>query len=172
MTSLAVFLLTFSGMEMIAYSAHRWLMHGPGMVWHRSHHAPARTLIERNDLFPLCFSAVGVGLAVVAATGRAPASSWAAAAGVTAYGVAYLAVHEIVIHRRLSLPVPDLRYLRWLRDSHRAHHIDAGEPYGMLLPLMSAARRRRAAAARQASSADDDLLWRARMRPMRNRLKR
>ena len=173
MIAAAVFVLTFVGMEGVAYCAHRWVMHGRAIDWHASHHAPPRARMERNDLFPLCFSTIGVASFVVAASGRAPGWTWAAAAGVTAYGATYLVVHEIVIHRRLSLPVPDLRYLRWVRDAHRAHHVDAGEPYGMLLPLMPAADRKRVVAARQTTSeAEHDLLSRASTRPIRRRLKR
>jgi beta-carotene 3-hydroxylase len=171
MKELAVFTVTFVGMEAVAYCAHRWVMHGRGMVWHASHHAPAHARLERNDLFPLCFSTVGVTLAVLAAAGVAPGWLWPAMAGMTAYGVAYLLVHEIVIHRRVGLPVPNARYLRWLRASHEAHHIDGGEPYGMLLPVMSAAQRRRVPAVRQVTSeGDDDPLRRARTRPIRKRL--
>ena len=171
MRTLAVLLVTFVAMEGVAYAAHRWLMHGRGMVWHASHHMPARARFERNDLFPLCFSTIGVALFVLAAGGVQAAWLWPVAAGVTAYGAAYLVVHEVVIHRRVPLPVPDVRYLRWLRDSHRAHHVDAGEPYGMLLPLMPAADRRRVAAARQSSSEDaPELLCRASTRPTRRRL--
>ena len=46
-------------------------MHGPGMVWHRSHHVPGPGRFERNDLFPPCFSAVGVTLFAVVTMGPA-----------------------------------------------------------------------------------------------------
>ena len=55
----------------------------------------------------------------------------------TAYGAAYLFVHEVYIHRRLPVRVPPCRYLDWLRDAHRVHHRHGAEPYGMLLPLVS-----------------------------------
>ena len=67
----------------------------------------------------------------------------------TAYGAAYLFVHEVYIHRRVAAGVPSVRYLEWLRESHRDHHRAGGEPYGMLLPLV---RRRPAAADRFAPS--------------------
>ena len=60
--------------------------------------------------------------------------------GVTAYGAAYLFVHEVYIHRRLPLPLPSGRYLEWLRDAHRSTTATGGEPYGMLLPLVPARR--------------------------------
>lgn len=143
MIAVLAFVVSFVAMEAVSYAAHRWLMHGPGMGWHASHHAPPRGGLERNDLFPLCFSVVGFGLFALAAAGAVPGWVWWCAAGVTAYGLAYLAVHELFIHRRLKVDVPDVGYLRWLRDSHAAHHVDGGEPFGMLLPLMSRRDRQR-----------------------------
>ena len=134
------FAATFLAMEAVSYATHRWIMHGAGMGWHRSHHRPPAGSLERNDLFPLCFSALGV-LLFVAASAAGSTVLWAIAAGVTAYGVAYLIVHEIVIHRRLAVPVPRSAYLAWLRDAHGDHHRSGGEPYGMLLPLVRSTAR-------------------------------
>jgi beta-carotene 3-hydroxylase len=128
-----VFAGAFALMEVVSYVTHRWVMHGFGMGWHRSHHAPPTGRIERNDRYPLCFSALGFTLFLLAATGW-PALGWVAA-GVTTYGVAYLFVHEVYIHRRLAVPLPRVRYLEWLRAAHRDHHLGRGEPYGMLLPI-------------------------------------
>ena len=76
------------------------------------------------------------------------------AGGVTAYGVAYTFVHDIYIHRRVGVDVRDRPYLVWMRESHQLHHTLGGEPYGMLLPVVSAARRAEAARreARRAST--------------------
>jgi beta-carotene 3-hydroxylase len=160
----------FVGMEGVSYAAHRWVMHSRrGMVWHASHHAPPAGGFERNDLFPLCFSVVGITLFALAAGGVAPRWVWWLAAGITAYGGVYLLVHEVFIHRRLAAKVPPLKYFRWLRDSHSAHHLDGGEPYGMLLPLMSTRNRRRV----QRSDGDrdiDDPLSRSKQRATRSRL--
>ena len=164
-----VFVTAFAAMEGISYATHRWVMHGPARAWHRSHHAPATGGFERNDLFPIVFSLPAVGLFIAAATGITPSWTWWAAAGVTVYGVAYLAIHELVIHRRISVPVPSLRALGWLRAGHAAHHVDGGEPYGMLLPLLSSSRRRRASGA-DPETIDRLLVRPASKRPMRSRL--
>ena len=63
----------------------------------------------------------------------------------TAYGATYMLVHDVCIHRRLPVPLPSGRYLEWLRDAHRVHHVTGGEPYGMLLPLVRGSAARRAA---------------------------
>jgi beta-carotene 3-hydroxylase len=135
----------FVAMEAVSYAAHRWVMHGPAMGWHASHHAPSRDGWERNDLFPIAFSVPVVGLFAAAGTGIAPAWTWWAAAGVSAYGAAYLAIHEQVIHRRIAAGIRGPRCLSRLRIGHAAHHLDGGEPYGMLLPFVSSSRRRRLA---------------------------
>lgn len=137
-------LLAFVGMEGVSYATHRWVMHGPGMVWHRSHHSPPTTRLEANDLFPVVFSVIGFAMFLTASIlGSAPLF-WAAG-GVTAYGVAYTFVHEVYIHRRVEVNVRDRRYFVWMRDSHQIHHSLGGEPYGMLLPVVSQARRAEAA---------------------------
>ncbi len=145
-------------MEGVSALTHRVVMHGAGMVWHRTHHRPGTGGFELNDLFPACFSAVGVALFAVATFGPVPLLLWVAL-GVTAYGAAYLFVHELFIHRRLPVRVPAVAYLDWLRDAHRVHHRYGGAPYGMLLPVVSANRRR---AARASAEAGVDPLARAR----------
>ncbi len=130
-----VLLAAFVAMEGVSYATHRWVMHGVGMGWHRSHHAPSQGGLERNDLFPVCFSFVGFGVFLAAAATGTGWLYWAGV-GVTAYGAMYLYVHELHIHRRLGIHTPDLAYLRWLREAHRRHHMSGGEPYGMLLPLL------------------------------------
>lgn len=155
------FVVAFVAMEGVSYALHRWVMHRAGMVWHASHHAPPRGRMERNDLFPLCFSVIGIVVFALAAAGAVPGWAWWAAAGITAYGIAYLAVHELFIHRRLPVPLPSWRYLSWLRDAHRAHHVDGGEPFGMLLPVMPRRGAQRVESSRSAGADDDDLLVRA-----------
>ena len=81
------------------------------------------------------------------------------AIGVTAYGVAYLVVHEVFIHRRLDVPLPRWRYLGWLRRSHALHHRYGGEPYGMLLPVVPRALRERAAADGWSATAPPSTGW-------------
>jgi beta-carotene 3-hydroxylase len=144
LAAVAVAVGAFAAMEAVSYLAHRFVMHGAGMVWHRSHHVPTDGPFERNDLFPLCFSTVGVLLFALATMGPAVRPLLWVAIGVTAYGAAYLAVHEVVIHRRLPVRVPTNAYVDWLREAHRVHHRFGAEPYGMLLPLVPRSLRARA----------------------------
>jgi beta-carotene 3-hydroxylase len=136
--------VSFVAMEAVSYALHRWVMHGIGMAWHRSHHQPDHGGFERNDLFPLCFSALGVLTFALASYGPAIRPLFWVGTGVTAYGACYAYVHDVFIHQRLRLPAPRLRVLAWLREAHRVHHLFGGEPYGMLLPLVPRALRERA----------------------------
>lgn len=134
MSPLLLVLVAFVAMEGVSYAAHRWVMHGFAMVWHRSHHAPRESFFEKNDLFPVCFSAVGIALFALGAGGAN--ALWWVAIGVTLYGAVYTFIHEVYIHHRLPVRLPRLAYLEWLREAHRDHHLTGAEPYGMLLPLV------------------------------------
>lgn len=136
--------VAFVAMEGVSYLSHRFVMHGFGFGWHRSHHQQRNRCFERNDLYPLFFSTLAVACSVLAAAGVPGCTG--IAVGVTAYGVAYAVVHEAYIHRRVPLPLPRTRYFEWTRDAHRLHHLYGGEPYGMLLPVVPQALRVRAAA--------------------------
>lgn len=134
----------FAAMEGVSYATHRWIMHGFGMRWHRSHHRPATGRLEKNDLFPVFFSSVGFAVFLTASLTSTTWLYWLGG-GITAYGMVYLAVHEVYIHRRLACPIDDRAGLDWLRDSHEIHHLFGGEPYGMLLPVVRGDLRRQAA---------------------------
>ena len=132
-------------MEAVSYLTHRFVMHGFGIGIHRSHHVNRDGGFELNDLYPLMFSSVAI-MAFAAGT-FLPAMDKLVlvGTGVTLYGVAYLFVHEIYIHRRLALMGGTYRVLEWMKTSHRVHHLFGGEPYGMLLPIVPRALRERAA---------------------------
>ena len=140
----ALAIVAFVGMEGVSYATHRWVMHGRGMVWHRSHHTPSTTRLEANDLFPVVFSVIGFAMFLAASLLSSAPLFWAAG-GVTAYGLSYAFVHEVYIHRRVDVNVRDRRYFVWMRDAHQIHHSLGGEPYGMLFPVVSQARRAEAA---------------------------
>lgn len=142
----AVMLVTFALMEGATYLLHRWVMHGPGMVWHASHHAPPRGRLERNDWYPVVFATTTIAVMATGAFVPGLAILLPIGAGVTAYGLAYALVHDVFIHGRLlrlrRRPAPVER----LADAHALHHRYGGEPYGMLFPVVPAALRARAEA--------------------------
>jgi beta-carotene 3-hydroxylase len=143
MTAVAIVLAALVAMEGVSYLTHRFVMHGFGIGLHRSHHHTGDGGFELNDLYPLMFSSVAIAAFAVGTFGSVR-SLVLAGTGITLYGVSYLFVHEVYIHRRLQLVKGRYRPLEWLKSSHRVHHLYGGEPYGMLLPLVPKDLRRRA----------------------------
>lgn len=134
-------------MEPVAALAHRFVFHGFGMGWHRSHHLPPRARLEANDLFPVVFSAVTIAVLSVGVGVGGGAVLVPIGVGVTAYGASYLVVHDLVIHRRVRwLRVPD-RLGHRLRAAHNVHHLFSDAPFGFLAPVVPT-RLRDAAAVR------------------------
>jgi beta-carotene 3-hydroxylase len=117
---LAIVILTVAAMELVASAVHRHVMHGWGWSWHRSHHQPASSLFERNDLYAFGFAGFGFGLFVLGA--RIPALWWVGI-GTLVYGLLYLFVHDGLVHGRFPFPrSPRSTYLKRLVQAHRLHH--------------------------------------------------
>jgi beta-carotene 3-hydroxylase len=142
---MTVVLLSFVAMEAVSYLAHRFVMHGFGMGWHRSHHRRSESRFEKNDLFPVVFAGGTVLAMTAGATLPSLHGVYLAGIGVTLYGAAYAFVHDVYIHARLGR-LPELAPFEWLKASHRIHHLFGGEPYGMLLPIVPKSLRAKAAA--------------------------
>lgn len=144
MTRVALVALAFVVMEPVAYLLHRFVMHGFAMVWHRSHHQPRTGTFERNDLFPVVLCAVTVAAMTVGLVVGALGWLLWTAIGVTAYGLAYLFVHDLYIHRRVPRFTWTWGPLERVREAHRIHHLFSGEPYGFLFPVVPARLREQA----------------------------
>ncbi len=145
MSDLSIVLLAFVAMEAVSYLAHRFVMHGPGMGLHRSHHRRTVSRFEANDLFPVTFAAATILVMTAGSTLPSLHVLLVVGVGVTLYGAAYAFVHDVYIHARLGR-LPTMRPFEWLKESHRIHHLFGGEPYGMLLPVVPRALRARAEA--------------------------
>jgi beta-carotene 3-hydroxylase len=141
-------LLAFVLMEPATALTHRLVMHGFGVGWHRSHHEPPRGALEANDLFPVVFSIATIVMLAVGVYVSGGDVLVPLGIGITAYGAAYLFVHDVVIHRRLGrwLPLP-AGFLAWHRDAHNVHHLYGRAPYGFLAPVAPRVLRDRAARA-------------------------
>ncbi len=124
----------FVAMEGFTYLTHRYVMHGVGWALHRSHHVAAAERFEANDVFP-CIGAT-VAMAGFAVGLNVPMPGLVAVGvGVTAYGAAYMFVHDVYIHGRIAR-IPEVAALERLRRAHAIHHLFGGEPFGMLLPVL------------------------------------
>jgi beta-carotene 3-hydroxylase len=136
----------FVAMEPLTAATHRWVMHGVGEWFHRSHHRSGRTPgWERNDWFPVAFASI-VMLGFWVGFNTDLAALVPLGIGVTLYGAAYALVHDGYIHRRIGVfGARRIAVLDRLADAHRIHHLYNAAPYGMLAPVVPADLRARAA---------------------------
>ena len=136
MTSAVLAVAALVLMEPLTAVLHRVVFHGFGMGWHRSHHAPPRRALEANDLYPVTFGAATIVLLAVGVWVGGGSALVPIGIGITAYGAAYLVVHDVVIHRRLPWPtIPDRVGAR-IRAAHNVHHLYSGPPFGFLAPVV------------------------------------
>ena len=120
---------------------HRWLYR-----IHRSHHTRRTGRFEHNDALSLFHAPIAAGLVMLGCNlhGIAAPLAIGCGAGMTAFGIAYVIVHDGLVHGRL--PVTFLLrapYLRRVREAHAIHHARGAAPYGFFLgprELMRASR--------------------------------
>ncbi len=121
-----VFIATVIGMEVFAYYAHKYIMHGWGWGWHRSHHEPRTGWFEKNDLYAVVFAGVAIALIALGTRGWHPLE-WIGA-GMTAYGLLYFIAHDGLVHKRWPFKiVPRSGYLKRLYQAHLMHHAVPGK---------------------------------------------
>ena len=126
----------FLAMEAGAWAVHRYVMHGWGWGWHRSHHEPREGWLERNDLYAVVFS--GLTLALLGFSSRdGYHPAYFAGVGASLFGLAYFLLHDVLVHGRLPLRwTPKRGYLKRLVQAHRLHHATRGRDgavsYGFL----------------------------------------
>jgi beta-carotene 3-hydroxylase len=128
-------------MEIIAWLAHKFIMHG--LLWslHKDHHTHDNNgFFEKNDFFFLIFATPGI-ICLYFGLQEDFNFIFFIGAGITVYGFAYFLVHDVFIHRRLQwLRNTDSVYFRAIRKAHKVHHKhrskENGECFGMLwVPL-------------------------------------
>ena len=111
---------TVFGMEVAAAVIHRYLMHGIGWGWHRSHHAAHDDVLEVNDLYAVVFA--GLSVILMALGHWWPALFWISV-GLVVYGVLYFMLHDGLVHQRWPFRhVPRRGYLKRLYQAHKLHH--------------------------------------------------
>lgn len=139
MTILVNFLIvlgTFVAMEAVAWTAHRYVMHG-FMWWaHHDHHNHQPGFFEKNDIFFLIF-AMPSAYFFMTGTMNSDFRLWVGM-GILLYGICYVVVHDIFIHQRVKkLRKTENAYFMAIRKAHLVHHKhlgpEDGECFGMLL---------------------------------------
>ncbi|MCR9137814.1 MAG: sterol desaturase family protein [Alphaproteobacteria bacterium] len=123
--ALAIVIATVAFMEGFAWWAHKYVMHGWGWGWHRSHHEPHDETFEKNDLYAVVFAGVAIVLFWVGTTNWV---IWWIAVGITAYGALYFIAHDGLVHHRWPFRyVPKSGYFKRLYQAHRLHHAVKGK---------------------------------------------
>nr|C3VEQ1.1 RecName: Full=Beta-carotene 3-hydroxylase, chloroplastic; Short=OgHYB; AltName: Full=Beta-carotene hydroxylase; Flags: Precursor [Oncidium hybrid cultivar]ACP27626.1 beta-carotene hydroxylase [Oncidium hybrid cultivar] len=126
------------GMEYWARWAHRALWHTSLWHMHESHHRPRDGPFELNDVFALINAFPAVALLAFGFFHRGFFSGlcFGAGLGITLYGMAYMFVHDGLVHRRFPVgPIATVPYFQWVAAAHQIHHADKfnGVPYGLFL---------------------------------------
>ncbi|URE23094.1 Fatty acid hydroxylase superfamily [Musa troglodytarum] len=68
--------------------------------------------------------------------GLLPGLCFGAGLGITLFGMAYMFVHDGLVHRRFPVgPIANVPYFRRVAAAHQIHHMDKfdGVPYGLFL---------------------------------------
>lgn len=121
----AIVFLTAAGMEAVAWGSHKYLMHGPGWGWHRSHHEPREGAFELNDLYAVVFALGSMALIYAGTMGAWPGIPLGI--GMALYGLMYFVVHDGLVHQRWPFRhTPRNPYLRRLVQAHKMHHAVEG----------------------------------------------
>lgn len=136
-----VTIVTYCGMEFVAWSAHKYLMHGPLWSWHEDHHKPKYEksgFWEKNDRFFLVF-AIPSMLSYMGGSLYAD-YRWLlfVGIGISLYGLTYFLIHDVYIHQRFRwFKQLDSKYSRAILKAHGAHHAiltkEDCESFGLLV---------------------------------------
>ncbi|KAL5552012.1 hypothetical protein UlMin_002188 [Ulmus minor] len=126
------------GMEFWARWAHRALWHASLWHMHKSHHRPRDGPFELNDVFAITNALPAIALLSYGLSnkGIVPGLCFGAGLGITMFGMAYMFVHDGLVHRRFPVgPIADVPYLRKVAAAHQLHHSERfqGVPYGLFL---------------------------------------
>uniref|UniRef100_A0A453CL73 beta-carotene 3-hydroxylase n=1 Tax=Aegilops tauschii subsp. strangulata TaxID=200361 RepID=A0A453CL73_AEGTS len=134
------------GMEFWAQWAHKALWHASLWHMHESHHRPRDGPFELNDVFAIINAGPAIALLAYGFfhRGLIPGLCFGAGLGITLFGMAYMFVHDGLVHRRFPVgPIADVPYFRRVAAAHKIHHMDKfeGVPYGLFLGPKVSARR-------------------------------
>ncbi|XP_010537151.1 PREDICTED: beta-carotene 3-hydroxylase 1, chloroplastic-like [Tarenaya hassleriana] len=126
------------GMEFWARWAHRALWHASLWHMHESHHKPREGPFELNDVFAIINAVPAIGLLSYGFfnKGLVPGLCFGAGLGITVFGMAYMFVHDGLVHKRFPVgPIANVPYFRRVAAAHQLHHTDKfkGVPYGLFL---------------------------------------
>lgn len=126
------------GMEFWARWAHKALWHASLWHMHESHHRTREGPFELNDVFAIINAVPAIALLSYGFfhKGLVPGLCFGAGLGITVFGMAYMFVHDGLVHKRFPVgPIANVPYFRRVAAAHQLHHSDKfhGVPYGLFL---------------------------------------
>lgn len=134
MITIALLISTYFFMEFVAWSNHKYIMHGFLWKWHKDHHLNDKKKaaldemqfsgFEKNDYFFLIYAIPAILLIFIGLTYSNLLFIFTGI-GITLYGFTYFLVHDIIIHQRINIPFlrgNHNRYTRAIINAHLAHH--------------------------------------------------
>ncbi|XP_058085210.1 beta-carotene hydroxylase 2, chloroplastic-like isoform X2 [Magnolia sinica] len=110
------------GMEFWARWAHKSLWHASLWHMHESHHRPRDGPFELNDVFAIINAGPAIALLSYGFfnKGLVPGLCFGAGLGITMFGMAYMFVHDGLVHRRFPVgPIADVPYFRRVAAAHQ-----------------------------------------------------
>lgn len=132
---IAIIVVTVLAMEGVAWASHKYIMHGFGWAWHRDHHEPHDSLLEKNDQFALVGAAMSISMFALGSPLVLGAQAWEPATwiglGILVYGIIYTLVHDGLVHQRYFRWVPRRGYAKRLVQAHKLHHATIGKEGGV-----------------------------------------
>lgn len=130
-----IVVVTVIAMEGVAWSSHKYVMHGFGWGWHRDHHEPHDGFWERNDRYALVGAAISIAMFAAGSPLVMGQKAWEPGTwiglGVLFYGIIYSLIHDGLVHQRWFRWVPRHGYARRLVQAHRLHHATLGKEGGV-----------------------------------------
>ena len=147
---LLIVIASVLGMEVIAWSSHKYVMHGFGWAWHRDHHEPHDNILEKNDLFGVVGAVMSMSMFAVGSPLVLGDNAWSpgiwVGLGIMAYGAIYTVVHDGIVHQRWFRWVPKHGYAKRLVQAHKLHHAtlgkEGGVSFGFIFPRDPATLKR------------------------------
>lgn len=135
LAAFAIVIVAFVAMECIAWSSHKYIMHGFGWGWHRDHHEPHDKAIEKNDLYGVVGAAMSISMFMLGSPLVMGDAAWWPATfigiGILAYGIVYTLIHDGLVHQRWFRFVPKRGYAKRLVQAHKLHHATLGREGGV-----------------------------------------
>lgn len=134
MIHLILIVFSFLFMEFVAWSNHKYVMHGFLWRWHKDHHIhdkvdPEKLIThqgrwEKNDRFFLVYAIPAIIL-IISGLSYEVNEMISIGVGISLYGLTYFTIHDVIIHHRLKIPLIQRnhgKYMRSLLRAHAAHH--------------------------------------------------